>query len=285
MRLGAGVVTFDQVFEVVVMALGVVARVHGHKAGMLQKARVNATPGTRKIGGHPVNHIVFKPLKALVHGQVVDRGGRLARINGAAHHGHAQRGGLAPAGHERDSRQHGYGGLAHTHDVAIAVNALQVANEFLHVVDVVVEVEFTFRQRYQAGVFPVGDVDLVVLEHGFNGVAQQGGVVAGQGRHNQHGRLGLEFFQGGGVVAETLETAQLTKWLVDFNALVNGNVDAVHINGAQAKLWLFVVFSQTVHQVVAGGNTLRKRVLPQHRQRVAVDFGSRLSQVGERLHE
>ena len=79
--------------------------------------------------------------------------------------------------------------------MAIAVNALQVADELLHIVDIVVQMEFTFGQGHQAGIFPVGDVDLVVFEHGLDGVAQQRGVVAGQGRHDQHCGLPFELVQ------------------------------------------------------------------------------------------
>ena len=98
--VGAGVVAFDQVFEVVVMAFGVVVRVHGHKTGVLQEAGVNAAASSWKTGGHAVDHIVLKPAVALVHGQVVHRRGRLAGVNRAAHHGHAQGRCFTPAGHQ-----------------------------------------------------------------------------------------------------------------------------------------------------------------------------------------
>ena len=251
-RFGAGVIAFDQIFEVVVMAVGMPVWVHGHKAGVLQKARVNTATSAWEVGRNAVNHVVLKPLKALVGGQVVDRGGRLARIDGAAHHGHGQRGLLAAAGHERHRRQHRHRGLAHAHHMAVAIDGLQVADEFLHVVDVVVQVELAIRQRHQAGVLPVSDVDLVVLQHGLDRVAQQGGVVARQGGHDQHHGLGFELGQGRGIVRETLEAAQLAKRLVDFDALVDGHVGLVDLDGADAELWLFVIFAQTVHQGITG---------------------------------
>ena len=80
--------------------------------------------------------------------------------------------------------------------MAVAIDGLQVANEFLNIVDVIVQMEFTIGQRHQACVFPIGDVDLVALQHGLDSVAQQGGVVARQGSHDQHHRLGLERGQG-----------------------------------------------------------------------------------------
>jgi hypothetical protein len=43
--LGAGVVALDQVLEVVVVAGGVAVGVHGHKAGVLQEAGVDAAAG------------------------------------------------------------------------------------------------------------------------------------------------------------------------------------------------------------------------------------------------
>jgi hypothetical protein len=50
-RLGAVVVALDQVEEVVVVAGQVAVGVHGHEAGVLQEARVDAAPGAGKLGG------------------------------------------------------------------------------------------------------------------------------------------------------------------------------------------------------------------------------------------
>ena len=99
-RFCAGVVALDQVFEVIVMACGMAIRVHGHEAGVLQETRVDTTSGAWKVTGHFVNHIVFEPFETLVGGQIIHRGGRLARIDRAAHHGHGQRCGFAARCHE-----------------------------------------------------------------------------------------------------------------------------------------------------------------------------------------
>ena len=164
-------------------------------------------------------------------------------------------------GHQRNRGQHRHGGLADADHVAIAVDALQVADELLHVADVVVQVEFALLQRHHAGVLPVGDVDLVVLEHGADGVAQQRGVVARQRRDDQHRRLALEAGQRGRVIGEALEAAQFAERLVDFDALVDRHVGAVDVHGVDAELGLFVVLPQPVHQVVAGRHALGERVL------------------------
>jgi hypothetical protein len=63
-------------------------------------------------------------------------------------------------GHQRDRGQHRHGRLAdrdHVH-----VRAKQVADEVLHVIDVVVQVERAVRQRHHARIGPVGDEDVVV---------------------------------------------------------------------------------------------------------------------------
>ena len=178
MRFGAGVVALDQVLEVLVMALQMAIGVHRHKTGVLQKTRIDTATGTWKVGGNTVNHVVFKPLVAFVHGQVVHRRGRLRGVNRATHHGHAQGQGFTTRSHQRNGCQHRHSGLTHADHMTVAFGGLNVPDELLDVVDVVVEVEFAFAQRHQAGIFPVGDVDTVVLHHGAHGVSQQGGIVA-----------------------------------------------------------------------------------------------------------
>ena len=138
-RFGAGVVALHQVFEVVKVAGGVAVGVHGHKAAVLQKAGVDAPTRAGEAVRHAVNHVVLKPFVALIHRQVVNRRGRLARIDGAAHHGHGPGRGFPAAGHQRDGGEHRYGGLAHAHHMAVAVFALQMADEILHIVDVIVQ--------------------------------------------------------------------------------------------------------------------------------------------------
>ena len=250
-RFGAGVVALDQVLEVVVMADHVAVRVHGDKAGVLQKAGVHTATCAGEAVGHRVDDVVLKPLVTALGGQVVHCGGGAARVNRASHHGHGQGCLLAPAGHERYRRQHWHRGLTHAYHMTVAILGLQVADELLHVVHVVVEVELALGQGHQTGVLPVGDIDLVVLQHGAHRIAQQRGVVARQGGHDQHHRLVLEFGQGGRVIGEALEAAQLAKRLVQVDTLVDSDFHAVHVDGLDIKRWLFVVFTQAVKQVVS----------------------------------
>ena len=284
-RVGAGLIALDQVLEVVVVAAGVAVRVHGDEAGVLQEARVHAAAGTGVVGRHAVDDVVLEPLVAALHGQVVHGGGRLARVDGAAHHGHGDGGLLAAAGHQRHGGQRGHRGLAHADDVAVAVLALHVADELLHVVDVVVQVELALGQRHHAGVLPVGDVDLVAFQHGAHGVAQQRGVMARQRRHDQHRRLHLQLFQRRRIVREALEAQQLAEGLVDLHALVDGHLDAIHVDLADVELGFLVILAQAVEQGIGGRYALRHGQLAQQGVAVAVGLGGGIGHVGKRLKQ
>ena len=143
--------------------------------------------------------------------------------------------------------------------MAVAIFALQVADEFLDVIDIVVKVERAIGQRHVACVFPVGDIDLVVFQHGLDGVAQQGRVVARQRRYDQHRRLVLELGERGRVVRKAFKAAQFAKRLVDFNAFLNRQGDSVYIHCVDVKRWLFITLAEAVHQAVACRHALGKR--------------------------
>ena len=160
-----------------------------------------------------------------------------------------------------------------------------MAYAFLHIVDVVVQREMALRQRHQAGVHPVGDVDLVVFEHGFYGVTQQCGVVARERRDDQHHRLVFDGDQGVRVVRQALKAQKIAKRTAPLGALVDRDLDAVDLDRAQAKFGLFVVLGQAVHELIAGGHALGKRALGQGRDRVGERFGREIGQIGERLHQ
>ena len=151
--------------------------VHGDKTRVLQKTRVDTATRARKIRWHSVDHIIFKPTETFVHCQVVDSGRRLGGINRATHHGHAQGQMFSTTGHQRHRSQHRHSGLANTHHMAMAMGSLYMTNKFLNVVDIVVKMKFTLCQGYKSGIFPIGDVNLVSLQHGFHCVAQQSGVM------------------------------------------------------------------------------------------------------------
>ena len=186
MRICVGIIPFDKVFEIIVVTFQMPIWVHSHKTRVLQKSWVYPPSRAWKVGRYSVDHIIFKPAEAFVHGQVIDRCRRFGGINRAAHHGHGQGQGFSSAGHQRDGSQNRNGWLTNTHDMTVSMRLLNVSNKVLYVVDVIIKMEFPLRQRNQTGIFPISDVDLVALKHGFDGVTQQGGVVPRQGGNNQN---------------------------------------------------------------------------------------------------
>ena len=56
-------------------------------------------------------------------------------------------------------------------------------------VDVVIKAEIAGGGRYVAGVRPIGNIHVVIRQHRLHRAPQQGGVVAGHWRHNQHLRV------------------------------------------------------------------------------------------------
>ena len=91
MCVNTGVVAFDQVLEVIVVVRRVAIRVHGDKAGVLQKSWIHPSARARERVWNRVDHVVFEPLKTAFRGEIVDLSRRLARVNWAAHHGHRER--------------------------------------------------------------------------------------------------------------------------------------------------------------------------------------------------
>ena len=66
---------------------------------------------------------------------------------------------------------------------------------------------------------------------------------------------------------------------------MDGNFLIANGHGVDAELGFFVIFTQPIHQVVGGGNSLRKRVLTQWRDGVAINLGGSLCKISERLHQ
>ena len=70
---------------------------------------------------------------------------------------------VAVLGHERDRGERGDAGLAHREEMRPRPEHLEKAD---HVIDELVEAEAALAQRHVARIVPVGDVDVVVRQHG-----------------------------------------------------------------------------------------------------------------------
>ena len=88
--------------------------------------------------------------------------------------------------HHGNRRHHRHRRLAHRDDMHVAAEHVQHLDD---VIDIVVEIEAAFGQRHHPRIGPVGDVDLMGRQEGFDRAAQQRRVVAGHRRHDQHARL------------------------------------------------------------------------------------------------
>jgi hypothetical protein len=189
----------------------------------------------------------------------------------------------AARGHQRHRGKHRHGGLADGNDVDVF--RANVADECFDVGHVVVEIELAQFHRHHARVDPVGDVDLVVVQQGAHGVAQQRGVVAGQRRHHQHDRVVLHLFDGGRIVAETLEAFELAERLVQRHAFDHGDFVIVRHGAGDAEFGFLVFLAQPVHQLVAGGDALRAAELAQRATVVVEHARVGLREVAQRTEK
>ena len=161
----------------------VAAGIHGYKAKMLKKPGVHTSTSTGVSDGDVVDDPGFEPIQIVLCRVFVHEGRRLAGIDWTAHQRHRQRThGMVVLARGGDENLHHR--LANGHDVDTAADGIHVGFQFMHVR---IEVKNTLIQGNLAGVFPIRDVHRVAIrQHALDGVPQQGGVVAGQGRHNQY---------------------------------------------------------------------------------------------------
>ena len=152
-----------------------------------RKPGIDAAEGAGIARRHGGDDRPLEPVERVRLGKAVDRGRVDPGVDRPAHQDH--RGGLARivrGRHQRHRRQHRHRGLAHRHDVDARPQKPGKAD---HQLDKVVEIEPSVKQRNVARVGPVGQVDVVIGQQGFDGAAQQGREMPGQRRHDQHRRL------------------------------------------------------------------------------------------------
>ena len=255
-RRGIQVALQQVLVEIPVRGL-VPLRVHRHETHVLQETRVHAATLAGIVHRYVVDHVVLEPRQRLAGGQVVDRGRGFAGIDRPAHHHHRFRQRLAMRRHQRDRGEHRHGRLADADHVEVV--GADVADEVLHVGDVIVQVERALAGRDHARIGPVGDVDLVVGEQGLHGVAQQGRVVAGQRRHHQHAGVVLQVAQLVFVVGETLEAQQPAERFFQRHPFHDRDRRAIDLDLVDPELGLLVVLAEPVHQLEGGGGALRAR--------------------------
>ena len=166
------------------LRLDVPLGVHAHEGGELQEAGIDPPRRAGIAQRHAAIRLLLEPVDRLAGRELVDLGRVDARVDRARHQGHAARlAGMVVLGHQRGRRQRLHAGLADGDHVRARPHRLEERDQVL---DIFVEAEAAVPDADVARIGPVGDVDVVLGQQHAHRVAQQGGEVAGQRRHQQH---------------------------------------------------------------------------------------------------
>ena len=176
--------------EVAVQAavgIGVAADVERDERGELQETRIDLAQEARLAGRDALDGRHLEPAQRAGGRDAVDLRRVLARVDGPGHERHApRRRGIPILGEERDGREDRNARLAHRDDMHVGSQGLQ---EPPHEIDVVVQIEPARRERDEAGIDPVGEVEVVIGQEPLDGVAQERCVVARERSDHQHLRV------------------------------------------------------------------------------------------------
>ena len=161
--------------------------VHAHEGGELHEARIDAAERAGIAQRHRGGQRALEPFDGMLLGEFVD-GGRIdAHVDGPRHQRHAARLRLvAGLRHHGGGGEHGDAGLAHRQHVGARPHHFQKLDQMI---DIFVEAEAAGGQRHVTGIMPVGDIDVVVGQHGAHGRPQERREMAGQRRHHEDARL------------------------------------------------------------------------------------------------
>ena len=168
--------------------------------------------------------------------------------------GHA---GVARRFHCCDGCKHRHRWLAHGEHVHIA---LQVAEHVGDRVDIVFEVKRAGAGRHIARILPVGDVDVVVGQEGFDGAAQQRRVMSRHGGDQQQLRV-IECLAGRGRRARKVD--QLAEWTLPGDLFGDRQALAVHQCRGDVENRLVVAARRAFKHFAGGGRTAADRGMGQ----------------------
>ena len=228
-RIGALVVALDEMLEHLPMRDEVVAEVHRHETGELQEAGVHLPARAGIAHRHGGDDVLLEPAERALGRQRVDRGGRLARVDRAAHHGERARAvRVLVRAHQCGGGVAGHRRLAHREHVRPRIALGTDMREKLdHIVDIVVEVELALAGRHQLRVAPIGDVDIRHRQHPLHRAAQQRGIVAGHRRHDQQLRTAFH--------ALAHEALELAERLAEHDFLMHLDLTAVDLGEVERE--------------------------------------------------
>ena len=133
---------------------------------------------------HHGRHGAFEPVYGTGCGQLIDFGRVAARIDRATHE-NERRGFqiIIALGHQCRCDQAWNGRLADAHHVSICADEVR---KFDQVVDEIIKIEASHCEWNFARVHPIGDVDIVLGQHGLDGAAQQRCIMPRHRGDDQH---------------------------------------------------------------------------------------------------
>ena len=244
--LGRIAVAVDEMTEHVAMGRDVLVDIHRHKAGQLQEAGIDLAHETGIGQRHFDNAVFLEPVDAAFLRQLVDHSRAFARINRPPHQGHRiGRAGIIVHFHQPDGRQNRDRGLAHRQHMYIRTEESQ---HITHIIDIIIQIETARRHRHKAGVDPIGDIDFMGLDEGFDRAAQQRGVMARHRRDNQ--QFGLAHTV---AVDHPVKMDQIAKGILPHDMLGHGNAHTVDLCGRQIECGLAIATRRALEQFASGG--------------------------------
>ena len=278
-RVGLLEIAFDPVMKQIDEGFRVALGVHAHEGAELQESRIDPPSAALEFIRHDSDQIIAEPFDRLLVGEIVDLGGRDARVDRARHQGEAGGNQVRTFGrHDGRGAERRHRRLTNRHDVATLADE---ADEIDQMLSVVGEAEGAFLQLDVARVDPVGDENLVILEEGADGAAQQRREMARHRRHQQ------DFGVVGG--AFPLEVQQLAKGRAGRPPLRDRSPLAARLDAVDAVVRPRMGEAGERHQLVIGGHPPQRRSEgfggPGVEDRVGVrsEKADTVSRVGHRL--
>ncbi|MFO1033605.1 MAG: hypothetical protein U1E15_05840 [Hyphomicrobiales bacterium] len=144
----------------------------------------------------------------------------------------------------------------------------QVGEHVDDIVGVVIEVEGACGQRHAAGIGPIGNINVMVREHGFHGVAQQRGIVAGHGGDDQQLGLAVDL-----LLAEMQESAE--GHLPD-HLFMDADGLALHVHFGDVEMRLAIAAGEALPEMQRGDSRPAENGLREGISAVFPEGGTRL---------
>src|SRR5450759_112136 len=149
------------------------------------------------------------------------------------------------------------------------------ADELLHIHHIIVKMEWPLVKWNIAGILPVGDVNLMVTQHGAYRIAQQRRKMPRQRRDNQHLRL-IHY-------SRFHKAQQAAKRLVRCHLLIYRHFAFSDDHGIDTELRLPVALREAKHELKSGSVLVAARHISEWTERICVRVSTELGENSPRL--